>query len=118
MKRFVAGMVMGWLGFALLAQRQAEDRVVQPRIVVDNQKVKVSRWSLQPRERTPVHTHSLDHVYIVVRGSKIREHIADGRVSDDDQETGRAAFSPGRGKTHWFENTGTTPYEMISVELK
>ncbi|MGP8247789.1 MAG: cupin domain-containing protein [Bryobacteraceae bacterium] len=118
MKRFFAGVVMGWLAFALLAQQPAGDRVVRPLIVVDNQKVKVSRWLLQPGERSPVHTHTLDHVYIVVRGSRIREHISDGSVKDDDQETGRAAFSAGRGKTHWFENVGTAPYEMISVELK
>ena len=118
MKRFFAGVVLGWLAFALLAQQRAANREVPPQIVVDNQKVKVSRWSFQPGERSPVHTHTLDHVYIVVHGSKIREHISDGRVTEDDQETGRAAFSAGRGKTHWFENAGTTPYEMISVELK
>jgi quercetin dioxygenase-like cupin family protein len=117
-KRFLAGIAMGWLTFALLAQRPAADRVMPPQTVVDNQKVKVSRWLLQPGERSPVHTHSLDHVYIVVRGTKIREHVSDGRVNDDEQETGRAAFSAGRGKTHWFENAGATPYEMISVELK
>ena len=118
MKRFFAGIIAGGLAFALLAQRQESERTVQPHIVVDNQKVKVSRWSLQPGERSPVHTHSLDHVYVVVHGSKIREHVSDGKVNDDEQETGRAAFSPGRGKTHWFENAGTAPYEMISVELK
>lgn len=117
MKRFLAGMLFGGLAVALLAQRPSE-KVVQPQVVVDNQKVKVSRWSLQPGERSPVHTHSLDHVYVVVHGSKIREFISDGTIHDDDQETGRAAFSPGRGKTHSFENIGAGPYEMISVELK
>jgi quercetin dioxygenase-like cupin family protein len=118
MIRFVAGVAMGWLAFALLAQRPVVDRTVQPQMLVENQKVKVQRWALQPGERSPIHTHSLDHVYIVVHGTKIREHISDGTVKDDDRETGRAAFSAGRGKTHWFENAGTTPYEMISVELK
>lgn len=119
MKRFLAGLAIGWLtlGLALLAQRPS-DKIVPAEIVVDNQKVKVSRWKLQPGERSPVHTHSLDHVYVVVHGSKIREFISDGRVSDDDQETGRAAFSPAKGKTHSFENIGTGPYEMVSIELK
>lgn len=117
MKRFFAGAALGWLTFALLAQRPS-DRIIPPQVVVDNAKVKVSRWVLQPGERSPVHTHTLDHVYVVVHGSRIREFISDGRVTEDNQETGRAAFSPGRGKTHSFENAGTTPYEMISVELK
>jgi len=117
LKRFLTGAVLGGLTVALLAQRPS-DKIVPPQIVVDNQKVKVSRWVLQPGERSPVHTHSLDHVYVVVHGSKIREFISDGAIHDDSQETGRAAFSPARGKTHSFENVGTTPYEMISIELK
>jgi predicted metal-dependent enzyme (double-stranded beta helix superfamily) len=117
MKRFIAGMLFGGVCVALLAQRPAA-RIVPPRTLVDNQKVTVSRWLLQPGEQTPVHTHSLDHVYVVIHGSKIREHFPDGHTSDDDQETGRAAFSPAHGKTHSFENAGTTPYEMISIELK
>ncbi len=119
MKRYLAGVAIGWitLAVALLAQRPS-DKMVPPQVVVDNQKVKVSRWSLQPGERSSVHTHSLDHVYVVIHGSKIREFISDGKISEDDQETGRAAFSPAKGKTHSFENAGTGPYEMISIELK
>ena len=82
MIRFVAGVAMGWLAFALLAQRPVVDRTVQPQMLVENQKVKVQRWALQPGERSPIHTHSLDHVYIVVHGTKIREHISDGTVKD------------------------------------
>jgi beta-alanine degradation protein BauB len=119
MKRFLAGVAIGWitLAVALLAQRPS-DKVVTPQVVMDNQKVKISRWSLQPGERSPVHRHLLDHVYVVVQGSKIREFISDGKVSDDEQETGRAAFSEGKGKEHTFENVGSGPYEMISIELK
>jgi quercetin dioxygenase-like cupin family protein len=119
MKRFFIGMVMGLLAFALQAQSPAGERIVPAQLVVENAKVKVVRWSLQPGERSPVHTHSLDHIYIVVHGSKIRDHVVkNGTVHDDDQETGRAAFSKAVGKTHWFENVGTTPYEMISIDLK
>lgn len=120
MKRFLAGLFAGWLlaGLAVLAKDNASEKVVRPQLLVDNQKVKMVRWTLQPGERSPVHTHSLDHVYVVVHGSKIREYVSDGKINDDEQETGRAAYSVGRGKTHSFENVGTGPYEMISIELK
>ena len=117
MFRFFAGMLFGALAVALLAQRPAT-KIIPPQIVVDNQKVTVERWVLQPGEQSPVHTHLLDHVYVVIHGSKIREHFPDGHTSDDDQETGRAAFSPAHGKTHSFENAGSTPYEMIAIQLK
>jgi len=117
MKQFFARLLFGGFAVAVLAQRPPA-KVVPAQIVVDNPKVTVSRWLLQPGEQSPVHTHSLDHVYVVIHGSKIREHFPDGHTSDDEQETGRAAFSPARGKTHSFENAGSVPYEMISIELK
>lgn len=120
MKRFVAGMITSWsvLGLAVLAQQAASEKIRQPQLLVDNQKVKMVRWSLQPGERSPVHTHSLDHIYVVIHGSKIRDFISRNGTHDDDQETGRAAYSVAAGKTHYFQNVGTAPYEMISIELK
>lgn len=120
MKQFWAGVLVGWLvlGAAVLAQRAAQEKVVQPQLLVDNQKVRMVRWSLQPGERSPVHTHSLDHIYVVIHGSRIRDFISGDGTHDDDQETGRAAYSPAQGKTHSFQNVGTAPYEMVSIELK
>lgn len=125
MKRFLAGMITGWfvlavagLAWEVWAQQEAHGKVVQAQILVDNQKVTIRRWKLQPGERSPVHTHTLDHVYVVIHGSKIREYLPDGTMHDDEQETGRADFAPGTGKTHSFENDGTVPYEMVSIELK
>src|SRR5215470_8855627 len=113
MRRFLAGVLTGWLVIALtvVAKNSASENVVQPQVLVENQKVKMVRWKLQPGEKSPVHTHSLDHIYVVVQGSRIREYLSDGKVNDDEQETGRAAFSVARGKTHSFENVGTGPYE-------
>lgn len=120
MKRFVAGVILGWLlmGLAVLAQYPANQKIVQPQILVNNQKVKVVRWSLLPGERSPVHTHALDHIYVVIRGSRIRDFISGDGTHDDDQETGRAAYSAAVGKTHYFQNVGQAPYEMVSIELK
>jgi mannose-6-phosphate isomerase-like protein (cupin superfamily) len=113
-------MATGWLVLAATfwAQQVASLKVVQPQLLIDNEKVRMVRWRLEPGERSPVHTHTLDHIYVVIHGAKIREYLKDGSTHDDDQETGRAAYSRGVGKTHSFENTGTTPYEMVSIELK
>jgi len=127
MKRFLAGVVCGWLALAMMqlgltlrAQQQASGAVVQAQVLVDNQKVTIRRWQLKPGERSPVHTHALDHIYVVVHGSDIRDHLADGTTHDDNQETGRVGFSAfsASPKTHWFENVGAVPYEMVSVDLK
>ena len=87
MKQFLTGMLIGGLvlGLTLHAKDSAREKIVQPQVLVDNQKVKMVRWTLQPGERSPVHTHSLDHIYVVVHGSKIREYVSDGKISDDDR---------------------------------
>ena len=120
MKQFFAGAFVGWLvlGAAVLAQHATRETVVQPQLLVDNQKVRMVRWLLQPGERSPVHTHSLDHIYVVIHGSRIRDFVSGDGTNDDDQETGRAAYSPAKGKTHSFQNIGAAPYEMVSIELK
>ncbi len=120
MKQFFAGVLVGWLvlGAVVLAQYSTRENVVPPQLLVENQKVRMVRWLLQPGERSPVHTHSLDHIYVVIRGSRIRDFVSGDGTHDDDQETGRAAYSPAIGKTHSFQNAGTTPYEMVSIELK
>jgi hypothetical protein len=98
--------------------RLVSDRVVPSVILVDDERIKLVRWRFQPGECSPIHGHFLDHVYIVVRGSKIREITGEGKVNDDAQESGRAAFSPAHGKIHSFGNIGDHPYEMVSLELK
>jgi predicted metal-dependent enzyme (double-stranded beta helix superfamily) len=120
MKRFIAGVVVGWamIGVAVLAQSHASEKIIHPQVITDNQKVRIVRWSLQPGEQSPVHTHSLDHIYVVIHGSKIRDFVSGDGTHDDEQETGRAAFSAAVGKTHYFQNVGHQPYEMVSIELK
>jgi mannose-6-phosphate isomerase-like protein (cupin superfamily) len=98
--------------------RLVSDRVVPSDVLVDDERIKLARWRFRPGECSPIHTHFLDHVYIVVRGSKVREITGEGKVNDDLQESGRAAFSPARGKIHSFGNIGDHPYEMVSLELK
>jgi beta-alanine degradation protein BauB len=117
---FAGWLIMAAAGLALAAwaQHEAQGKVVQAQTLVDNQKVTIRRWQLAPGERSPVHTHALDHIYVVVHGSNIRDHLADGSTKDDNQETGRVGFSPGVGKIHFFENVGSVPYEMVSIELK
>jgi quercetin dioxygenase-like cupin family protein len=98
--------------------RLVTDRVVPSDILVNNDRIKMVRWIFQPGECSPIHIHALDHVYVVIRGSKIREITGQGKTNDDQQETGRVAFSPARGKIHSFANLGNSTYEMVSIELK
>jgi len=119
-KRFLAGLIVG-LGLSaltLLAQHLASDKVVQPQPIVENQKVKVVRWVLKPGEGTPLHTHTLDHIAVVVQGSTLRDMETDGTAKNVEQKTGQVVYVPGTGRTHSFANAGQTTLEIVSIDLK
>ena len=124
MKKFLAGVLVGLLASALASiaqqrpQPRASETVVQPQVAVENQKVKIVRWLLKPGEGTPIHTHTLDHVSVIIRGSSVQDVQTNGTTSVLEQKTGEASFIPGTGRTHSFANLGPETFESIAIELK
>jgi len=121
MKLFLTGLVLGILGSTIVfaAQHRASERIAQPQVLVDNAKVKVVRWVLVPGEGTPIHTHSLAHVSVVIRGSTLRDvEASSGTAKEHVEKTGDVTYIPGRGQTHSFANAGKTTFESIAIELK
>lgn len=120
MKRFLVGLIAGIMlsALALAAQQMASEKVVQPTPIFENQKVKIIRILLKPGEGTPLHTHALDHIAVIMQGSTMKDVEIDGKAKNVDQKTGEAHFVPGTGRTHSFANTGTSPLEIVSIELK
>ena len=120
MKRFLAGMFVGILGstFAVMAQHRASEKIGEPQVLVDNAIVRMVRWVLKPGEGTPIHTHALDHISVVIHGSTLRDVAADGTTKENVQKTGDAVFVPRTGITHSFANAGKTTFESVSIELK
>ena len=120
MKRFLLGLVGGIIlsGLALAAEKMASEKVVQPELITENQKVKITRIVLKPGEGSPLHTHALDHIAVIVQGSSMRDVSTDGKTREMTEKTGEVVYVPGTGRTHSFANSGTTPLEIVSIELK
>lgn len=51
---------------------------VGSKVVFENDKIKVWEFSLEPGERTPVHTHQMDYVFYVIDGATLDVFDADG----------------------------------------
>ena len=120
MKKFCTGLFVGILLSAavMVAQRSVRERTVQPQVLVENAKVRMVRWVLRPGEGTPIHEHTLDHISVVIHGSKMRYVAVDGTTTEDIQPTGNAVYVSGTGLKHSFANIGNSPFESISIELK
>jgi mannose-6-phosphate isomerase-like protein (cupin superfamily) len=106
------------LALTLLAQHLASEKVVQPQPIVANRRVNAIRWVLEPGEGTPLHTHTLDHIAVVVQGSTLRDVEPDGKSKDVEQKTSQVVYVPGTGRTHSFANVGKTTLEIVSIDLK
>ena len=120
MKRFLLGLFVGVTlsALALAAQHMASDKVVTPEVIVENQKVKATRILLKPGEGTPLHTHSLDHIAVVVQGSTMKTVAPDGESRTVEEKTGDVVYVPANGRTHSLANIGSSTLEIVSIELK
>ena len=108
------------LGFTLLtvaaqpADHPPTFENLQGEVVLDNPRVTVEKFVLQPGQNTGKQSHRLDQLWVFVKGGVLTSEgravlWRDGRVL-----WRRAADRPDEGST----NTGTTPIEVICVNLK
>ncbi len=120
MKPFLAGIVVG-LGLSAVfavAEQRGGNKIVQPQLLIENEKVRIVRWVLKPGESSPVHPHQLDHISVVLRGSMLRDVPEGGSAKPLEQKTGAVSFNPGPRSSHSFANMGKTTFESVSIELK
>jgi quercetin dioxygenase-like cupin family protein len=85
------------------------------RLRFENDRVRVLERILRPGDREKLHSHS-SYLIHVVMGGKLRNHNADGKVTELEVKAGDVLFRD--PTTHWAENIGTTVIKVIVVELK
>jgi quercetin dioxygenase-like cupin family protein len=115
----LAGIAAGGLLFVAGYKAAAQDPVqVNGKFIhvkLDNSRVRVFESLLQPGEKEQMHSHPA-YVTYVIAGGKIRNHLADGKTAEAELKTGDVLFR--EPLTHWAENIGTTPVDVLLVELK
>ena len=115
----LVGLAAGGLLLSGASAGSAQDPAVVNaktiRVTLENSRVRVLEAKLQPGEKEAMHSHPAYVVYVVA-GGKIRNHGADGKVSDGELEAGTTVYR--EPLTHWAENIGDTAIHLILVELK
>ncbi len=108
-------------GFALLASigSSAQD-VVQVggdshKVLLENAQVRVLAVKIKPGEKVPMHSHPASVSYVLTDG-KLRITLADGKTVDKEPKAGAATWSD--AVTHAVENTGTSDFSQVQIELK
>jgi len=82
---------------------------------LENPRVRVLEGTLKPGDKENVHSHP-SYVIYVIEGGKIRNHAADGTVTEGEFKTGDVIYRD--PITHWAENIGDTTIRLVVVELK
>jgi quercetin dioxygenase-like cupin family protein len=83
---------------------------------LENERVRVLRRVLAPGEASETHTHSANTVAVVVTPGELQTTQDDGTVRTLKPQAGAVQWIAA-GTTHALRNTGSTPVEIIDVEL-
>lgn len=108
---FVVG---GWLSSIsqVAAQRGAEPGA----ILLENDKVIVRQYLLQPGMSTGTHSHSHDYLRVILQGGTVEITALNGATRTEEVEVGSVAW---RAKTtHSTKNIGGSPIEGLVIEIK
>jgi len=82
---------------------------------LENARVRVLEATLAPGVKEKMHSHPVYVVYVIA-GGKVRNHGADGTVTEATFKTGDVIYR--EPLTHWAENIGDTTIRLELVELK
>jgi len=110
-----AGALLFVAGYKAAAQDPVQVNAKLIHVKLENSRVRVFEAVLQPGDKEQMHSHPA-YVTYVIAGGKVRNHLADGKTTEAELKTGDAIYR--EPLTHWAENIGTTPIDLILVELK
>jgi quercetin dioxygenase-like cupin family protein len=103
------------VGSLVFAQDPVKVDAKHYKVEFENDQVRVLRITYGPGEKSVMHEHP-DALAVFLTDSKSRFNLPDGTKQDNEQKKGSTLWTPA-GK-HLPENTGTSPFELILVELK
>ena len=98
-----------------LAQDPARSDGDKYKVLLENDHVRVLAYNDRPGDKTQEHLHPAFVVY-ALSPFKRRLTLSDGRVMTREFKAGDVIYS--NGESHIGENIGTTPTQVIMVEMK
>ena len=98
---------------AVCAQDAMQYGVKHLKVLAEDEKVRVLKYTPEAGNKTPMHSHPSTVVY-VIKGGRIRISMPDGSVTDGELKTGAALLRP--PVTHADE--ALDDLEVILVEIK
>lgn len=89
----------------------------QPTLLVENERVRVTRWDFPAGSETGHHVHAMDYVVVPVVPGRLCMIDEQGNRSENDLLVGGAYARPA-GVSHNVVNEGPGEVAFVEVELK
>lgn len=83
---------------------------------IENERVRVTRWSLRENEETGLHLHEHDYVVVPLLDAQIAVRAADGAETVSTL-TGGVPYFREAGAEHTVRNPGPRILDFVEVEL-
>lgn len=109
---FALGLAAGLAARPSLALSRGE------KVVLENDKVRVVEFVLEPGAPMGMHDHPRDRVEISVGGGKVRVTTPDGKTQEAEEKEGSVVFSKASPARHDVVNIGSSVLRAYHVELK
>ncbi|ESU24928.1 hypothetical protein FEDK69T_04840 [Flavobacterium enshiense DK69] len=126
MKNFEKTLVKGMFVLLLFTMSvMAQDKKMETNTIgsnkmvnnlVDNKMVLAAEVTLEPGQKTDMHTHPA-HFYYALSDGKLMVHYKDGKEETMELKAGASGFGDPE-RPHYAENVGTTTIKFLIVELK
>jgi quercetin dioxygenase-like cupin family protein len=92
-------------------------QVAEATLLVEDDRVKVTRWDFAPGAETGWHRHGMDYVVTTVTPCVFLLEEPGGETRRVEMDAG-VAYRRGEGVEHNVVNGGTEPMAFVEVELK
>jgi quercetin dioxygenase-like cupin family protein len=116
--RFV---VVAWVCLLSASTARAQDAVTADpqhyKVEIENDQVRVLRATYAPGEKSPMHRHA-PHVFVFVSSGHFRFALPDGKTVDPGPAQAGDAGWADADLTHAPVNIGSSPAEVVVIELK
>ena len=116
--RFTVGAVLAaiaWTAQPAAAQDPVKVGPTIYKVVLENERVRVSEIHFAPGAKMPMHEHP-DHFVYMMSDGKLKLSYPDGHSQEMDVHPGQTVWM--NAETHAGENIGTTDVRGLVVELK
>ena len=91
--------------------------MASPKVMIDNERTRVTKWSFSIGDETGQHIHEFDYVVVPMEDGQLKIVDHDGTVLISDLIKGKSYYR-NKGVNHNVINHNDYPFSFVEIEFK